>query len=108
MIVSWLVYYFRVRKKYRQGKAEWKEKMKDNPDTFCPPWVTELTRDEMEWLHYAHEFYYGPFWYVEDPLGPSQIQSIMFENVRKKVIINIIIAVALVALFVVYKVFVKK
>lgn len=73
-------------KKAMHGFYEYTVHVKKYPDEICPPWIGEtLTDDELKLLYKLHNMFYEKGWYIVDPIGPSQVQYIMYEDVKDKV-----------------------
>ena len=59
-----------------------------HPNTLYWPWVSpKLTDLESELLQKIHDKFYGEDYYIDDPISPSQVNFILYNNVKDKVII---------------------
>ena len=58
----------------------------DDTDICVCPWTQELSTEEYKLLNKIHEKCIGEGWYIIDPLGVSQINYIMYDDVKDKVI----------------------
>lgn len=75
-----------IRKKAKEGKCEWHAQGYPNDMIWSPCWTTHLTRPEYWLLHLLHDKLYGEDWYVVDSLGWEQVNYILFNNIKYRVI----------------------
>lgn len=57
-----------------------------NRDTMVAPYIDGLTQDEHTLLKRIHDRYYGKDWYVADPLGGGQVDYIIYDDIKHRVI----------------------
>jgi len=56
-------------------------------DNICPPGILNYTSEENNLLEKIHKYFYGDDWYISMPISGAQVNYIMWEDVKDKVII---------------------
>lgn len=70
--------------KANNGYVEWWSQTQG--DDICGPWIKDYTKEENDLLNKIHEYFYGIGWYVATPISTSQVNYVMYEDVKNKVI----------------------
>jgi len=66
------------------GYNEWWDQTQG--DDICGPWIKDYTKEENDLLDKIHEYFYGTGWYIATPISTSQVNYVMYEDVKDKVI----------------------
>lgn len=67
-----------------KGYNEWLEQTKG--DDLCGPWLKDYTKDEEKLIEKIHAYFYGEDWYCVMPLSNSQVNYLMYYEIKDKVI----------------------
>ena len=67
-----------------QGYAQWFSKTRG--DDICGPWITNCTTEEMDLLNKIYHYLYKDDLWVALPLSTAQINYMMYEDIKDKVI----------------------
>ena len=79
-------YWHSIKQKAKEGYNEWYHSKYNSDDYYCPPWTKDLTRAEDFVLRRLHDKVYGKNWYIEDPLGWTQCNYIMYRDLKWRVL----------------------
>ena len=71
-------------KKAQLGYDEWFNKTKGND--ICGPWIKDYTEEENNLLDKIHKHFYDDDWYISMPISCAQVNYVMYEDIKNKVI----------------------
>lgn len=77
-----------ISQKARDGYLEWIENREDRNREIYPCYTQMLQPCETELLKKIHDRYFGKDFYIAFPLGPNQVNWIMYQDICDKVRYN--------------------
>lgn len=80
--------WYSIKVKAINGYKEYIEKYPSSADNIMPPWINDITNDELTLLDNIHTYFYGDDWYITDPIGCAQVNYIMYDDIKNRVIIK--------------------
>ena len=70
-------------KKAKIGYDEWFDQTQGND--LCGPWLKDYTKHEEALIEKIHSYFYGDDWYCVMPLTCSQVNYLMYYEIKDKV-----------------------
>ena len=80
--------WYSIKVKAANGYKEYIEKYPSWEDNIMPPWINDMTNDESKLLDKIHAYFYGDDWYTADAISCAQVNYVMYDDVKNKVIIK--------------------